>query len=102
MFAYELAVARHDAAEILGPWTIHGALDHRVPDLLRAEFLGYRREADERINLPLGQEQDRLAGRMQDPVDIRAGIQPDILGHTSQKEVMHAALFGDGHGLPLE
>src|SRR5215510_12204553 len=34
MFAHELAVASHDAAEILGPWTIRGAIDHRVPDLL--------------------------------------------------------------------
>src|SRR5262245_19131887 len=39
---------------------------------------------------------------MQGPVDVLAGIQPHILRHTGQEEVMHAPLLRDGDGLSLQ
>src|SRR5438128_1936808 len=102
MLAHEFAVAGHNAAEILRPWTIYRAVDHHVPDLFGAELLRHWRKTDERVDLPLGQELDRLGWRMQDPVDVLVGVKPYILGHTGQEEVMHTLMLRDSDGLPLQ
>src|SRR5713101_4287140 len=99
---HEVAVAGHEAAKVLGPRAVHGTVHDRVPDLPRPKLLRDRRKAHEGIDLLLGQERYRLGGRMQDPIDVRVGVQAHILCHAGHEEMMITPLLGDSHGLPLQ
>jgi hypothetical protein len=50
MLLDEVAVPDDQAAEVLGPGAVHRAVDQDMADLLRAQLLWRRREAEERID----------------------------------------------------
>ena len=51
-------VARQHAAEVLRPWPVDHRLDDHVADMSSAQFKGFRRVADEHIDLSADEELD--------------------------------------------
>src|SRR5439155_8208806 len=98
----ELAVRGDDAAEVLRPRAVDGAVQHDVSDLPRAEVLRIGREAEERVDLPLGQELLRLRGRIRRPGNVLAGIEADLRGDARGADVLGGPKRADGDGRALE
>ena len=102
MLPDELPVPGHHAAEVLGPGPVHAAVDDHVPDLLRPQFLRVWREAQEGVDLPLGEELHRLRRGMRDPGDVLPGIQPHVGHHAGEEDVLAGAQLVHRDGLPLQ
>jgi len=57
------------------------AVSKMLADVLRAQFLRLRREAEERVDLALDEQIFRLFRRIGDPAQVFLGIEPDLGRH---------------------
>lgn len=80
----EFPVAADHAAEVLGPRPVCRRVEENVADSPRPELLWLRREAQERIDLLLGEEPHGLVGRNGDPVDVFPGIESHMREHRQE------------------
>ena len=96
----EFAAAGEHAAEILRPGAIHGALQQDASDLPGAQLLRVRRDADERVDLPV--DEKLLFRGADDPLYIFARVEPDLRGHQSNVDVRGVSKARDPDSLPLE
>src|SRR2546422_6419648 len=83
----EVLVGGDHAAEVLRPRTVDRAVDDHVADLLRAQRLRLWWESEEGVDLPFGEQPHRFGRGVGDPVDVLFGIEPDVRGHASEKDV---------------
>src|SRR5215471_2549644 len=102
MLTDKLSVSGQHAAEVLRPGPVHSAIDHYAPDLLVPHLLGFWREAQVGIDLPLAQELNRFGSRMRDEVDVLAGVQTNIRHHAGKKDVPAGIQCWHGNGLALQ
>lgn len=73
----KVPVPERDAAEVLGPGPVHHG-DDNVSDLLRSEFLSFRRNGHEGIDLSVRQEPYRFGIRLRDPGDVLARVKTHV------------------------
>ena len=72
------------------------------PIFLRPQLLRHRREANQRINLTVGEELNRVGDRVHDPVDVFLGIEPHVGGHGGEEDVVRGAECWNAHPHPLQ
>jgi hypothetical protein len=56
----------------------------------------------DRIDLAVGQETDRIAGSFLDPIDVPPGVKADLEQDRGEKEVVRRPLVLDRYRLALE
>jgi hypothetical protein len=83
----EFPVARQHAAEILRPRLLHGGIEDYVTDMPGAQILGLGRKAQERVDLTLNEQFDRLDRGVGDPLNVLPGIEPE-LGHDQGQQLL--------------
>src|SRR5262245_48862671 len=93
MLSDKFSVRGHHAAEVLRPRSIRRAIDDDVPDPFVTEFLRVRREAEEAIDLALGEELHGLGRWVRYPADIPIRIEAHLGQHTCEKNVLAGAEF---------
>src|SRR5436189_137416 len=76
--ANELAVGRDQAAEVLGPGAVDGAVEQDPPDLPGPQLLRVGREPEKAVDLSLRQKPLGLGRWVLQPRDVPVGIEPDL------------------------
>src|SRR5215475_220303 len=84
-------VPQQHTAKVLRPGAVHRTVDDYVADLPSTQFLWFGRQAEERIDLSVGEQRHRLDRPCRNPVDILDGVEPDIAGHAGQEHVLARA-----------
>src|SRR5262245_60763008 len=102
MLANEFLVACKHAAEVLRPGPIYRTVDDHAAYLPCAHFLGFRREAEERVDLALREELLWCDGLIRQPVDVLNGVKPHMRRHGREKDVRGSAQSLHSHTLSLE
>jgi hypothetical protein len=103
MLRDELPIRRHDTAEVLRPRPVHRGVDKDVPDLLRAEFLGLRREGKEGVCSAVGEQAHCVVeGLRFDPRDVLSRVYTDIGKHARDKQVITDPEPAHSNSLALE
>src|SRR6516225_503883 len=87
VITHEFPVAGQHAAEILRPRTIDGGTQDLMSDMSIPEMLRLWRKAYECVDLSVHEQLNRLDGRLDDPMDVLAGIKPDMRGHDGHQRV---------------
>src|ERR687887_1088717 len=104
----ELPVTGHHAAEVLGPGPINHAVDDHVnvldvPCLQHGpELLGLRREAEESVNLAVGDLLHGIPWGLSHPADVFSGIQAHERGHAGDEEMTAGSQLADPDRLPFQ
>jgi hypothetical protein len=102
MLADELPVARQHAAEVLRPRAVCDTINDHAADLARTQFLRLGGEAEERVDLSLGEKllwRDRWTC---DSVDVLDRIKPNMGGHGCQEDVWGSTQALHPHLLALQ
>src|SRR4030095_8581893 len=73
-----------------------------MTDLPSPELLWSWGEMQDRIDLAVGQETDRIAGSFLDPIDVPPGVEADLEQDRGEKEVVRRPLVLDRYRLALE
>src|SRR6266536_6448792 len=98
----ELNVRYRHAAEILGPRPIlSGAYDH-MTDFSGPELLGIWGKAQQPIDLPVGEELDRLLRRRLDELGIPPRVEAGVGGHGGHERSASSPANRDGAILEIE
>ena len=98
----EVPVTVRYAAEILRPWLIQGHAEDHPTDLARAQLLWLRGECEKCIDLAFGEQLHGVALWRDDPVEILAGIEPDLCRNDRKEQVPAAAELIDAELLALQ
>src|SRR5215813_1956685 len=88
MLADKLPAAGRNAAEVLRPGSVHGAVDDHIANLLCPQFLWHWRKANQRVNLPLGEELCGLGWGMRHPVNVLLRVQAHVHYHAGEEGVV--------------
>src|SRR6266540_3223415 len=102
IFADEVPVSRQHAAIVLGPWAVDRAVDDHMADLAGAQFLRFRRKAEPRVDLAIGEKGHWRDGWAGDPVDILGRVEPDMRSKRRHEHVRGCAQVRHAHRPALE
>jgi hypothetical protein len=89
----------HDTAKVMRPRPLAAAVQNDTTDLPSPELLWDWRETQDRIDLAVGQEPDRIAF---DPIDVPTGVEANLEQDHGEKEVVRRSLVQDRHRFALE
>src|SRR5262249_58789633 len=92
---------RQQAAEVLRPGTIDGAVDDHVTDLPGAQVLWLGRKTQERIDLARSGKLHWPGRGACHPVDIPGRIEPRMSRHRAQEQMRARAQARNAPGLSL-
>jgi hypothetical protein len=86
----------------LRPGAVHGSFEQDASDFPGAQVLRLRRIAQEGIDLSVDEQLHRVEGPAVDPVEILAGVEPDLRGHQREQRLAAQSWHRDPDTLPLE
>src|SRR6516225_6356017 len=73
-----------------------------MADLARTQFLRFGRGAKERVDLSLGKKLHWRYGRTQNPIEVLAGVEPNVGGHAGHIQMRDQAEGLGAHSPSLQ